>query len=359
MKTKMKIVAITATLILTSALQPILKAQWLVTDMPHTVITAAIKFIQSDAFGDIVEGVKKLEQISNVVRQAKRGVEIASRSTKLLGKINTISTALASDQHILPNEYAGLTKDFAKMAGEIQLAVGDLSNIVQANGTSMDDAGRLDLVNQAFSRIDKVENTLGQIYKKYYRISMSRAKTNEDIAATSKLYSAANRTIESINNKTVSTVSTTVDNPLDKASGNIDLAEYKKTSSRIAEEASVITGQVNSFVAAQEKAKRGEFAFSAALQFPLRSDADCKELDDDAEDADPDTGWANYLYALAAKCHTEVDSFNDQQKIRREEYVDQQMQAGHFTEYYQSLRKTMIDDRLKKLYATYGRTYNN
>ena len=341
-------------------------AQFAVFDVPHTVITSAIKYLQGASFGDLVEGVKKLEQISKVVRQAGRGIEIAKKSATVIGKVNTISTTLASDAHILDFEYKGISRRFEVMSDEVELAVKDLSNIVQTNGTTMDDAGRLDLLNQAYERISKVDNELSSIFSYYQMVSRKRSRNQADRASTARLYASAGRTINTINTKVAKDFSKMLDDAFaaDKFQ-NIDLEKEKGIRLSIAEDVSKETARINNYVQGQEKLKRSEFAIGAALAYPKRTDSRCRAMEDLAKTLSEVIGEGieaspeyQALLARAESCHIEVDNYNDQQEALRQKFIDDQMIAGNFSQTYSDMRRDMMYDGMKAIFAKYGKTYN-
>lgn len=340
-------------------------AQFAVFDTPHTIITSAIKYLQGASFGDLVEGVKKLEQISKTVRQAKRGIEIAKLSGTLIGKINTISTTLATDKHILDFEYKDISKRFGTMADEVELAVKDLSNIVQTNGTTMDDAGRLDLLNNAYEKIAKVDNELSGILQYYKMVSRKRSKSEADRSSTARLYASAGRTITTINTKANSDFSKMLEDSYaaDKFQ-NVDLEKEKGIRLAIAEDVSKETARINNYVNNQEKLKRSEFAVGAALTYPKRTDSRCKAMEDLAktlsEKFDDIESNPEYqaLLARAESCHIEVDAYNDQQEALRQKFIDDQMIAGNFAQVYTDMRKDMQYDSMVAIFKKYGKTYN-
>ena len=339
--------------------------QFAVFDVPHTVITSAIKYLQGASFGDLVEGVKKLEQISKVVRQAGRGIEIAKKSATVIGKVNTISTTLASDAHILDFEYKSISRRFEVMADEVELAVKDLSNVIQTNGTTMDDAGRLDLLNQAYERISKVDNELSGIFSYYQMVSRKRARNQADRASTARLYASAGRTINTINTKVAKDFSKMLDDAFaaDKFQ-NVDLEKEKGIRLAIAEDVSKETARVNNYVQGLEKLKRSEFAVGAALTYPKRTDSRCRAMEDLAKtlaekfddiESNPDY---QALLARAESCHIEVNNYNDQQEALRQKFIDDQMIAGNFSQTYSDMRRDMMYDAMKVIFAKYGKTYN-
>jgi hypothetical protein len=340
--------------------------QFAVFDVPHTVITSAIKYLQGASFGDLVEGVKKLEQISKVVRQAGRGIEIAKKSATVIGKVNTISTTLASDAHILDFEYKGISRRFEVMADEVELAVKDLSNVVQTNGTTMDDAGRLDLLNQAYERISKVDNELSSIFSYYQMVSRKRARNQADRASTARLYASAGRTINNINTKVAKDFSKMLDDAFanDKFQ-NVDLEKEKEIRLAIAEDVSKETARINNYVQGQEKLKRSEFAVGAALTYPKRTDSRCRAMEDLAKTLSEVIGEGveaspeyQALLARAESCHIEVDNYNDQQEALRQKFIDDQMIAGNFSQTYSDMRRDMMYEAMKAIFAKYGKTYN-
>ncbi|PWK16794.1 hypothetical protein LV89_04752 [Arcicella aurantiaca] len=340
--------------------------QFAVFDVPHTVITSAIKYLQGASFGDLVEGVKKLEQISKVVRQAGRGIEIAKKSATVIGKVNTISTTLASDAHILDFEYKGISRRFEVMADEVELAVKDLSNVVQTNGTTMDDAGRLDLLNQAYERISKVDNELSGIFSYYQMVSRKRARNQADRASTARLYASAGRTINTINTKVAKDFSKMLDDAFaDDKFQNVDLEKEKGIRLAIAEDVSKETARVNNYVQGLEKLKRSEFAVGAAVAYPKRTDSRCRAMEDLAKTLSEVIGEGveespdyQALLARAESCHIEVDNYNDQQEALRQKYIDDQMVSGNFSQTYSDMRRDMMYDAMKAIFAKYGKTYN-
>lgn len=339
--------------------------QFAVFDTPHTIITSAIKYLQGASFGDLVAGVKKLEQISTVVRQAQRGVQVAKLSSTLIGKINTISTTLASDNHILDYEYQDVSKRFGTMSDEVALAVKDLANTIQTNGTTMDDAGRLDLINKAYERISKVDNELGGILQYYKMVSRKRAKSDADRSSTARLYASAGRTITNINTKANNDFSKLLEDAYasDKFQ-NEDLEKEKAIRLAIAEDVSKETARINNYVNNQEKLKRSEFAITAAATYPKRSDSRCKAMEDLAktlsekfDDIESNPDYQSLL-ARADACHVEVNVYNDNQEALRQKYIDDQMNAGNFTQVYSDMRRDMQYDAMVAIFKKYGKTYN-
>lgn len=188
-----------------------LQAQWVVTDptnLAQGIVNTTKQIVQTSttastmvkSFNETVkiyeqgkEYYDKLKAVNNLVKDAKK----VQQSILLVGEITDIYVSnfqkMLSDPHYTTNELSAIAGGYAKLLQGGSDMLGELRTVVNANGLSMNDSERLNLIDKVHSKLKNQRDLVNYYTKKNISVSFLRAKKKGDTDRVISLYGSTNQ----------------------------------------------------------------------------------------------------------------------------------------------------------------------
>ena len=189
---------------------PQAKAQWVVTDpgnLAQGIINSAKQIIQTsttakntlDGFQEtakVFEQGKKyydaLKSVHNLVKDARK----VQQTVLLVGDISemyvTSYQKMLSDPNFTPAELNAIAFGYAKLLEESSGLLEELKTVVNANGLSMSDKERMDVIDRVYRDVKDYRNLVAYYTNRNISVSYLRAKEKNDTRRILSLYGSAN-----------------------------------------------------------------------------------------------------------------------------------------------------------------------
>ena len=189
---------------------PQAKAQWVVTDpgnLAQGIINSAKQIIQTsttakntlDGFKEtakVFEQGKKyydaLKSVHNLVKDARK----VQQTVLLVGDISemyvTSYQKMLSDPNFTPAELNAIAFGCAKLLEESSGLLEELKTVVNANGLSMSDKERMDVIDRVYRDVKDYRNLVAYYTNRNISVSYLRAKEKNDTRRILSLYGSAN-----------------------------------------------------------------------------------------------------------------------------------------------------------------------
>ena len=189
---------------------PQAKAQWVVTDpgnLAQGIINSAKQIIQTtttakntlDGFKEtakVFEQGKKyydaLKSVHNLVKDARK----EQQTVLLVGDISemyvTSYQKMLSDPNFTPAELNAIAFGYAKLLEESSGLLEELKTVVNANGLSMSDKERMDVIDRVYRDVKDYRNLVAYYTNRNISVSYLRAKEKNDTRRILSLYGSAN-----------------------------------------------------------------------------------------------------------------------------------------------------------------------
>lgn len=173
-----------------------IQAQMITNDPIHTAVTTMMKLYQDPSFKTIVKNIEQLQKVTGAVQQFHRGKEIILKIENCTQKITSLSTAVAKDGHIFPNEYSLMVQDITSLTKVGTDILKDMKSVTTQTGgvLKMTDAERVKWLDETYIRVCKFEQLLNTYFTSIQRLSLRRSGNKQDLSSTAKLYATVNQT---------------------------------------------------------------------------------------------------------------------------------------------------------------------
>ena len=187
-----------------------LKAQWVVSDpgnLAQGIINTTKQIIQTsttaqntlDGFREsakIFEQGKKyydaLKSVHNLVKDARK----VQQTVLLVGDISELYVSsykkMLSDPNYTPAELNAIGFGYTKLLEESTGLLNELKTVVTANGLSLSDKERMDVIDRVYRDVKEYRNLVAYYTNKNISISYLRAKEKNDTKRVLSLYGSAN-----------------------------------------------------------------------------------------------------------------------------------------------------------------------
>ncbi len=133
-----------------------------------------------------------LKKIHNLVKDAKK----VQQTILMIGDISDIYVTsfqrMLSDPYFEPDELEAIAAGYTILLAEAANVLADLKTIVNENGLSVDDKGRIDIVDKCYDRIYEYRALTQYYTNKNIGVSWLRAKKQNDTDRVLALYGAPN-----------------------------------------------------------------------------------------------------------------------------------------------------------------------
>ena len=140
---------------------------------------------QKDLYGQYYE---ELQKVKSAISYYQRIKTIVQKQLALVSEYKKAFNQFRQDSHFTPQEISYMGEVYS---GILEASVKNLDQIILVTSSfkmQMSDAKRLEIINTAADNLDENYNDLRQFNNQNIRISIQRAKDQNDIQSTLKLY---------------------------------------------------------------------------------------------------------------------------------------------------------------------------
>lgn len=186
-------------------------AQWAVfdpTNLAQGIVNASKNIVQTSTtaknmVSNFQETVKiyqqgkqyydALKSVHNLVKDARK----VQKTVLMIGEISDIYVnnyqKMLVDENYSPEELSAIASGYAKILEESSDIFQELKTVVSANGLSMTDKERMDLVDQAYNGVKHFRDLANYYTRKNISVSYLRAKKTNDLDRIMSLYGTNER----------------------------------------------------------------------------------------------------------------------------------------------------------------------
>ena len=186
------------------------KAQWVVTDpgnLAQGIINTTKQIIQtSTTANNTLNGFKEtakvfeqgkkyydaLKSVHNLVKDARK----VQQTVLLVGDISELYVKnyqkMLSDPNFTPAELNAIAFGYTKLLEESNGLLVELKTVVSANGLSMSDKERMDVIDRVYRDVKEYRNLVAYYTNRNIAVSYLRAKEKNDAKRVLSLYGSAN-----------------------------------------------------------------------------------------------------------------------------------------------------------------------
>lgn len=186
------------------------KAQWVVTDpgnLAQGIINTTKQIIQtSTTANNTLNGFKEtakvfeqgkkyydaLKSVHNLVKDARK----VQQTVLLVGDISELYVKnyqkMLSDPNFTPTELNAIAFGYTKLLEESNGLLVELKTVVSANGLSMSDKERMDVIDRVYRDVKEYRNLVAYYTNRNIAVSYLRAKEKNDAKRVLSLYGSAN-----------------------------------------------------------------------------------------------------------------------------------------------------------------------
>ncbi len=186
------------------------KAQWIVADpgnLAQGIINTTKQIIQtSTTANNTLNGFKEtakvfeqgkkyydaLKSVHNLVKDARK----VQQTVLLVGDISELYVRsyqkMLSDPNFTPAELDAIAFGYTKLLEESNGLLVELKTVVSANGLSMSDKERMDIIDRVYRDVKEYRNLVAYYTNRNIAVSYLRAKEKNDTQRVLSLYGNAN-----------------------------------------------------------------------------------------------------------------------------------------------------------------------
>ncbi len=201
----MKKLIFLASFIVMLALQTV-KAQWVVTDpgnLASGILNSANEIVQTSStvsnviknFNEVKkvyeqgkEYYDKLKAVNNLVKDARK----VQQTVLLVGNVSEMYVKnfgkMMSDPNFSPQELAAIANGYSTLLNESTELLKELKQIVTANGLSLNDKERMDIIDRVYKEVKDYHNLVRYFTNKNISVSYIRAKEKNNTKRVLELY---------------------------------------------------------------------------------------------------------------------------------------------------------------------------
>jgi hypothetical protein len=134
------------------------------------------------------EYYQELWDIKNAIAEYQRVKDIINKQIALVQNYKNAYAQVTKDPHFSPDELAHILKVYDGILAQSVENIGQITNIIKAFVTQMDDADRLRIINEAANRVDRNYSDLNNYSQQNILLSTQRSKDQEDLEVIRSLY---------------------------------------------------------------------------------------------------------------------------------------------------------------------------
>lgn len=134
----------------------------------------------------------ELKTVKSIVSQYQRIRDITQKQARLLSEYQHSWGMFRQDSHFTDDELSYMEEVYSGILEESLENMEHIFLIIESFSTSMSDAERLELINQAADRIDQNYNDLKRFNGRNAMLALQRAKDTKDAESMKRLYGIGN-----------------------------------------------------------------------------------------------------------------------------------------------------------------------
>jgi hypothetical protein len=134
------------------------------------------------------EYYQELWDIKNAIAEYQRVKDIINKQIALVQNYKTAYAQVTKDPHFSSDELGHILKVYDGILAQSVENIGQITNIIKAFVTQMDDADRLRIINEAANRVDRNYSDLNNYSQQNILLSAQRSKDQEDLEVVRSLY---------------------------------------------------------------------------------------------------------------------------------------------------------------------------
>ncbi|RKT01791.1 DUF4141 domain-containing protein [Chryseobacterium defluvii] len=201
----MKKLIFLASIIVMLGLQTV-KAQWVVTDpgnLASGILNSANEIVHTSStvsnviknFNEVKkvyeqgkEYYDKLKAVNNLVKDARK----VQQTVLLVGNVSEMYVKnfgkMMNDPNFSPQELAAIANGYSTLLNESTELLKELKQIVTANGLSLNDKERMDIIDRVYKEVKDYHNLVRYFTNKNISVSYIRAKEKNNTKRVLELY---------------------------------------------------------------------------------------------------------------------------------------------------------------------------
>ena len=134
----------------------------------------------------------ELKMVKSIVSQYQRIRDITQKQARLLSEYQHSWGMFRQDSHFTDDELSYMGEVYSGILEESLENMEHIFLIIESFSTSMSDAERLELINQAADRIDQNYDDLKRFNGRNAMLALQRAKDTKDAESMKRLYGIGN-----------------------------------------------------------------------------------------------------------------------------------------------------------------------
>ncbi|UCS95209.1 conjugal transfer protein TraI [Echinicola marina] len=134
------------------------------------------------------EYYEELAKVKAIISYYQRIRDITQKQARLVNEYQRAWQLIRQDEHFMADEIEYMAKVYAGILDESLQNIDQINLIIQSFTTTMSDAKRLELINNAADQVDANYDDLMRFNQQNVLLSLSRAKTSIEVQAVKKLY---------------------------------------------------------------------------------------------------------------------------------------------------------------------------
>ncbi|MBS1780984.1 MAG: conjugal transfer protein TraI [Bacteroidetes bacterium] len=131
---------------------------------------------------------EELAKVKEIIAYYQRIRDITKKQAHIVDEYNRAWSLIRQDGHFSAGEIAYMGNVYSGILDESMKNIDQISMVIKSFATTMSDAKRLELVNDAADRVDRNYDDLSRFNNQNMLLSLQRAKDENDMNAIKKLY---------------------------------------------------------------------------------------------------------------------------------------------------------------------------
>ena len=134
------------------------------------------------------EYYEELAKVKAIISYYQRIRDITQKQVRLVNEYQHAWQLIQQDDHFTSNEIEYMSEVYSGILEESLNNIDQITLIVQSFTTTMSDAKRLEIINNAADQVDANYDDLMRFNQQNVLLSLSRAKTSMEVQTVKKLY---------------------------------------------------------------------------------------------------------------------------------------------------------------------------
>lgn len=131
---------------------------------------------------------EELAKVKSIISYYQRIRDVTKKQVRLVDEYKRSWSLIKQDKHFTAEEILYMEKVYSGILGESLKNIDQISLIIKSFTTTMSDAKRLELINNAADQVDTNYSDLMQFNRQNTLLSLQRAKTATEVETVKKLY---------------------------------------------------------------------------------------------------------------------------------------------------------------------------